>query len=324
MKKRKIDPLEEIMSNPYYQLRDDYNYAEKVKGTISFGQYSMKYWALERDIVLDETKSEVTEEMFVKAIMDARKEGEILNDEDEVNGARKIRRKVISHLNIIFCGKAKCTSQIKIGINTQLTLKNIVFFNWILKTNAKTLAKAIERIEGKKNDWVTKISESRDKTKTAEDYYKELLVRGLNSLKENEISPELVEKRIRELYPDIKEEPKSEIEDSREFEGWPIIWWLRDELYYFEENYPHSEWVYQTLYQDVLESLSKCHEELENAPDLEWVGKNGWRFVNAVSDFATHADPIRKTRNYNENLFLRTAEGNPMIDKAYKMVLAAA
>ena len=54
-----------------------------------------------------------------------------------------------------------------------------------------------------------------------------------------------------------------------------------------------------------------------NAPDLEWVGKNGWRFVNAVSDFATHADPIRKTRNYNENLFLRTAEGNPMIDKAY-------
>ena len=61
-----------------------------------------------------------------------------------------------------------------------------------------------------------------------------------------------------------------------------------------------------------------------DAPDLAWIGKNGWRFVNAVSDFATHADPIRKTRNYNENLFLRTAEGNPMIDKAYKMVLAAA
>ena len=66
------------------------------------------------------------------------------------------------------------------------------------------------------------------------------------------------------------------------------------------------------------------HVRYYNAPDLEWVGKNGWRFVNAVSDFATHADPIRKTRNYNENLFLRTAEGNPMIDKAYKMVLAAA
>ena len=60
------------------------------------------------------------------------------------------------------------------------------------------------------------------------------------------------------------------------------------------------------------------------APDLFNVGKNGYRFVNAVSDFATHADPIRKTKNYNENLFLRTVEGNPMIDKAYRMVLAAA
>ena len=61
-----------------------------------------------------------------------------------------------------------------------------------------------------------------------------------------------------------------------------------------------------------------------DAPDLSNIGKNGYRFVNAVSDFATHADPIRKTKNYNENLFLRTIEGNPMIDKAYKMVLAMA
>lgn len=262
-----------LMSNPYYQLRDDYNYAEKVKGTISFGQYSMKYWALERDIVLDGTKSEITEERFVKAIMDARKEGEILNDEDEVNGARKIRRKVISHLNIIFCGKAKCKSQIKIGINTQLTLKNIVFFNWILKINGKTLAKTIERIEGKKNELITKISESRGKTKTVEDYYRELLVRGLNSLKENEISPKLVEKRIKELYPDIKEEPKSEIEDSQKFEGWPIIWRLGDELFDMEMKYPHSEWVYQTIYQDILESLSRCHEEIEKCADKFYEAK---------------------------------------------------
>ena len=61
-----------------------------------------------------------------------------------------------------------------------------------------------------------------------------------------------------------------------------------------------------------------------DAPDLANIGKNGYRFINAVSDFATHADPLRKTKNYNENLFLRTIEGNPMIDKAYKMVLEAA
>ena len=71
----------------------------------------------------------------------------------------------------------------------------------------------------------------------------------------------------------------------------------------------------------LLEDLKRRYFD---APDLAHVGKNGYRFINAVSDFATHADPIRKTKNYNENLFLRTVEGNPLIDKAYKMVLAAA
>ena len=73
---------------------------------------------------------------------------------------------------------------------------------------------------------------------------------------------------------------------------------------------------------------SRMREDLEyryyDAPDLDHIGKNGYRFINAVSDFATHAEPIRKTKNYNENLFQRTVEGNPLIDKAYKMVLATA
>ena len=59
------------------------------------------------------------------------------------------------------------------------------------------------------------------------------------------------------------------------------------------------------------------------APDLKHVGKNGYRFINAVSDFATHAEPLRKTRSYQENLFLKTMEGNPLIDKAYELVRTA-
>ena len=120
-----------------------------------------------------------------------------------------------------------------------------------MKINGKTLAKTIERIEGKKNELITKISESRGKTKTVEDYYRELLVRGLNSLKEN----------------------KSEIEDSQKFEGWPIIWRLGDELFDMEMKYPHSEWVYQTIYQDILESLSRCHEEIEKCADKFYEAK---------------------------------------------------
>ena len=60
-----------------------------------------------------------------------------------------------------------------------------------------------------------------------------------------------------------------------------------------------------------------------DAPDLKDVGNNAYRFINAVSDFATHAAPLRKTANYKENVFSRTVEGNPLIDKAYQMVCAA-
>lgn len=60
-----------------------------------------------------------------------------------------------------------------------------------------------------------------------------------------------------------------------------------------------------------------------DAPDLKYLGNNAYRFVNAVSDFATHSAPLRKTANYKENVFARTIEGNPLIDRAYQMMCAA-
>lgn len=74
-------------------------------------------------------------------------------------------------------------------------------------------------------------------------------------------------------------------------------------------------------------NMRKLQEDMKmryfDAPDLRDVGNNGYRFINAVSDFATHSNPLRKTANYKENLFARTAEGNPLIDKAYQMMCAA-
>lgn len=60
------------------------------------------------------------------------------------------------------------------------------------------------------------------------------------------------------------------------------------------------------------------------APDLVDIPKNGWRFINAVSDFATHATPLRKTSSYKENMFIKTVEGNPLIDKAFEIISALA
>ena len=74
-------------------------------------------------------------------------------------------------------------------------------------------------------------------------------------------------------------------------------------------------------------NISRLREDMGrryfDAPDLKKVGKNAYRFINAVSDFATHAEPLRKTANYKENVFARTMEGNPLIDRAYQMVKAA-
>lgn len=74
-------------------------------------------------------------------------------------------------------------------------------------------------------------------------------------------------------------------------------------------------------------NIIRLREDMErryyDAPDLKDVGNNAYRFVNAVSDFATHARPLRKTANYNENLFMRTVDGNPLIDRAYQLVNAA-
>ena len=61
-----------------------------------------------------------------------------------------------------------------------------------------------------------------------------------------------------------------------------------------------------------------------DAPDLQHVGHNAYRFVNAISDFATHAKPLRERSNYRESLFARTVDGNPLIDRAYQMAMAAA
>jgi len=75
-------------------------------------------------------------------------------------------------------------------------------------------------------------------------------------------------------------------------------------------------------------NVTRIREDLKmryfDAPDLQHVGRNAYRFICAVSDFATHAEPSRKTANYREKVFAKTIIGNPLIDKAYEFVNEAA
>ena len=67
------------------------------------------------------------------------------------------------------------------------------------------------------------------------------------------------------------------------------------------------------------EILTIYHEK----PDLVGTEKSAFRFVNAVSDYATHTTDHKNTKNYQENLFMRTIDGHSLIDTAHKIALAA-
>lgn len=57
-------------------------------------------------------------------------------------------------------------------------------------------------------------------------------------------------------------------------------------------------------------------------PDLRDTERTAFRFVNAVSDYATHTSDHKETRNYKENLFMKVVDGHSMIDTAHRLALA--
>lgn len=59
------------------------------------------------------------------------------------------------------------------------------------------------------------------------------------------------------------------------------------------------------------------------APDLKDREKTGARLIQAVADSVSHMSPLRQTKNYSENKFKATIDGNPLLDKAIEVILAA-
>ena len=75
------------------------------------------------------------------------------------------------------------------------------------------------------------------------------------------------------------------------------------------------------------EKLNRKRAEIisiyNDKPDLVGTERTAFRFVNAVSDYATHTNDHKATANYRENLFMKTIDGNSLIDTAYKIALIA-
>jgi phage/plasmid-like protein (TIGR03299 family) len=57
-----------------------------------------------------------------------------------------------------------------------------------------------------------------------------------------------------------------------------------------------------------------------NSPDIDNFKGSVWHFIQASSDFAYHARPIRLTDTYKENQLAKAIDGNVFLDTVYTMV----
>ena len=64
------------------------------------------------------------------------------------------------------------------------------------------------------------------------------------------------------------------------------------------------------------EQLLAVYREKEDLIDLP---KTAWRFVNAVSDYATHGKPLNGTTRSASHVFEQVVDGHPLIDRAVRL-----
>jgi len=72
-----------------------------------------------------------------------------------------------------------------------------------------------------------------------------------------------------------------------------------------------------------MEIMRDNFRKMLRADDLQNFRGTGWWLVNAASDYAYHARPIRLTQNYQDNMMRSAMVGNKFLDKAYDMVMSA-
>lgn len=97
----------------------------------------------------------------------------------------------------------------------------------------------------------------------------------------------------------------------------------RQVLEYIDALFPLPDKATEQQKKNILRMKQDVLTRYREAPDLRDIGENAYRFVNAVSDFATHAKPLKERANYKESLFAKTVDGNALIDRAYELVKAA-
>ena len=89
---------------------------------------------------------------------------------------------------------------------------------------------------------------------------------------------------------------------------------------YFKKLIPMPLDPSEVTRRNVSSKRTELMDRYELAPDLAHVDRSAYRFVNAVSDFATHSTPLRARSNYRGTRLLSILDGNTLIDTSYQMM----
>ena len=209
--------LGEMLNSPWFAVSIKYDEAEKNKCCIKLGQYVLRYWAQLHGVDLSPYgDKEITTDEFKQAVTKAQTEMKTDFEGGEGNAENNILDQLKRRLNIILFGTTKPEEdqKIKLGKNDLLSASNVVFFDELLKTDVGDLKMIIDdreigNITGAQKKHVHIEYEEHNKRKKQEieldDYYKEMIVRGLRSLEKNEwIKTSLkrtAQSRLDSLYP---------------------------------------------------------------------------------------------------------------------------
>ena len=256
------------MKEPSYKIAWKFNEAKKKGARADFKQFCIRHWAMERKIDLSSyNDSDITNNDLLKIGRKAVDDNKLQNDKDEFE-VDNIQRRIENRLNIIIygCTRPQNNRRISVGKNTELNVKSMVFFDELLKIDARTLERLIrlseiglKRVAWDPNDrhleldeegfWGT-VGEPNPKA----DYYETLIVQGLRALedvKRINLDKKKIEKRIALLYPWADEE-------ERIYESSEGIWRLdnmEQTLAKFEEEYPRDDLQNKEVYKCIRISM---------------------------------------------------------------------
>lgn len=265
--------IEKILKEPSYKIAWKFNEAKKKGARADCKRFCIRHWAMERKIDLSSYKdSEITNNDLLKIGRKAVDDNKLQNDKDE-SEVDNIQRRIENRLNIIIygCTRPQNNRRISVGKNTELNVKSMVFFDELLKIDARTLERLIrlseiglKRVAWDPNDrhleldeegfWGT-VGEPNPKA----DYYETLIVQGLRALedvKRIKLDKKKIEERIALLYPWA---------DERIYKSSEGIWRLdnmEQTLAKFEEEYPRDDLQNKEVYKCIDKSILKCEKEI--------------------------------------------------------------